>query len=43
MLINLTDGHIDAFDFKLTSDRLSLKSHPQLVSDDYYLNIGDDN
>ena len=38
MLINLQDGHIDAYNFKLTSENIQLNSSPEVG--DYYIQIG---
>lgn len=40
MAIDLQNGHIDAYDFKLTSDGIKLNSIPD-ETDPYYLEIGD--
>jgi hypothetical protein len=41
MAISLENGQIDAFNFKLTSEKISLDSNPS--SGDYYLKVGDEN
>ena len=40
MLIDLVDGHIDAYNFKLTGGHLYLNSNPS--TNDYFFKIGDD-
>jgi hypothetical protein len=40
MCIDLDDGHIDAYNFKLTSKNIYLNSNPS-TSNDYYFYVGD--
>lgn len=47
LAIDLTNGHIDAYNFKLTSDNIYLNSNPEAPTEennnltDYYFKIGD--
>lgn len=49
MCINLATGHIDAFNFKLTSSRINFNTHPStsgyymniITKDNHYLRLGD--
>lgn len=40
MCIDLVNGHLDAFDFRLSSDNITLNSHP--ASGEYFFSVGND-
>ena len=43
MCIDLENGHIDAYNFKLTSGGIYLNSNPEKSDKDYYFKIGNEN